>query len=168
MKKRQPMIYNIKGDCVECINPNTNLECRFLIDLEDLPKIKGRFWCNDKDGYIISSNGTKLHRYLMNVPKGFESDHIFGNKCDNRKAHLRICTRSDNNRNQSLRKDNTSGYKGIIWDKKRNKWLAWIQINKKRKYLGYFTNKHEAAKIYNESALKYFGEFAWLNKIQEE
>ena len=61
-------------------------------------------------------------------------------------------------------KNSSSKFKGVSWHKRDQKWQAYITINKKRKYLGYFNNEKEAAKIYNAAAKELFGEFARINK----
>lgn len=50
------------------------------------------------------------------------------------------------------------------WDKSRDRWIAQIKCNYKSIHLGRFNNKVDAAKAYNEAAIKYFGEFARLNE----
>jgi hypothetical protein len=96
-----------------------------------------------------------------------EIDHINKNRLDNRKKNLRFCTRSENLYNKTTNKNNTSGYKGVVWDNQRRKWCASISIERRRINLGFFQNKEEAAKVYNEAALKYHGEFASVNDISK-
>lgn len=98
----------------------------------------------------------------MNFPRG-EVDHKNGNGLDNRKCNLRIATSSQNKANTKIRRDNTSGFKGVIWHKASNKWMARVAD----KYLGLFRSKYEAAKAYNQKAKEMFGEFARLNEIPE-
>lgn len=64
-----------------------------------------------------------------------------------------------------LNKNNTSGFRGVSWFKYRNKWHASLWVNYRNIHLGYFSNKLDVAKVYNKNAIKYFGEFARLNKI---
>lgn len=104
-----------------------------------------------------------MHRFLLDVPKYLEVDHKNGNKLDNRRRNIRICTHAENMRNLKLRKDNTSGYKGVGWN--FSKWQARIWFNNKKISLGQFEKKEDAAKAYNEAAKKYFGEYARLNDI---
>ena len=91
-------------------------------------------------------------------------DHINADIFDNRECNLRMC---DHSQNQANRKTTigTSQYKGVSWHKKSRKWQTSIKFNKKRIWLGCFNNEINAAKSYNEAALKYFGEFARLNII---
>jgi hypothetical protein len=89
-------------------------------------------------------------------------DHINGEPTDNRIANLREATRSQNQANSRIRKDNSSGSKGVIWERRRQKWEAQIRVNGKRRHLGYFTCKEEAARAYAAAAKQAFGEFARL------
>jgi hypothetical protein len=62
----------------------------------------------------------------------------------------------------------TSDYVGVCWDKSRNKWIASINVRYKSIHLGRFKIEEEAARAYNEAALKYFGESANLNIIEKK
>ena len=106
-----------------------------------------------------------MHRYLMQPPKEYDIDHKNRNGLDNRKNNLRICTKTQNQGNRLLGKDNTSGFKGVSFHKASNKFSAYIRMNNKRKWLGLFNDKLKAAKVYNQAAKQYFGEFSLLNKV---
>jgi len=71
-------------------------------------------------------------------------DHINHDGLDNRIENLRDVPQSVNNRNASLRKDSTSGHVGVSWDSSQGKWVAQININRRRVYLGSFSNITEA------------------------
>ncbi len=90
-------------------------------------------------------------------------DHIDGNGLNNRRSNLRPASNSQQVANQGVRSDNTSGYKGVTWREDRGKWEAKIQSGGKRRCLGLFDDKIEAAKVYDHAALEAFGEFAVLN-----
>ena len=83
-----------------------------------------------------------MHRFLMKPPKGKVVDHIIpvtDNECDNRKANLRVCTQSQNRQNyKGKNPNNTSGYIGVAWNKREEKWMAHIRVNWKFKNLGYY------------------------------
>ena len=92
-----------------------------------------------------------------------EIDHIDGDKLNNRISNLRLANRHQNNTNVLKRKDNTSGFKGVTWRPKRNKWAARISINGKRKNLGHYETKEEAAEAYIKYSLAHHGEFSPFN-----
>jgi len=97
------------------------------------------------------------------LAKGEMADHEKGDTLNNRRENLRLATNTENCRNQKRRNTNTSGYKGVWHDKRRNKWLAQIKVNGKNIFLGYHDDPLDAAKAYNDAATKHFGEFARLN-----
>lgn len=106
-----------------------------------------------------------MHTLIINIPNGLFCDHINGDGLDNRRENLRFCTNSQNQGNSRMPKNNTSGFKGVTFSKRHNKWQAQIKFNYKNIFLGRFEDKRDAAIAYNESAKNYFGEFAKLNKI---
>ena len=106
-----------------------------------------------------------LHRIVLNNPDGLQVDHINGNRLDNRKENLRVCTCAENVRNRSTPSNNTSGFKGVFWDKRMKKWQAQISADSKTIRLGYFTSTIEAAKAYNIAATELHGQFAKINQI---
>jgi hypothetical protein len=141
-----------------------------ILDDEDFEKVSKFNWFIDVRGYVVSSwrlngkGGTYyLHRMVTSAPTGLEVDHINHNKLDNRKENLRVCTRSQNARNTHKHVGNTSGYKGVSIDNSRNRWQVHIKVGKKRINLGGFDDVIVAAKVYDDAARKYFGEFAHLN-----
>lgn len=98
--------------------------------------------------------------YVTGEYPSLDVDHKNKVRDDNRWENLRLATRSQNMANGSLRRDNSSGYKGVHWVAKRNKWLAYIRVNGKFKFIGYFTDIREAAIAYKEASIKHFEEFA--------
>lgn len=150
-----------------------------LIDDEDYPRLKDFRWCFHRiEGYAIATvygvHPTRprgqttlvMHRLVLNAPKGTMVDHVNGDKLDNRKANLRLCNRNGNAHNRGQPKTkNKSGFKGVTWHKRLNKWAARIGLNGEIINLGYFDDPKEAAKSYNKAALLYHGEFARLNKV---
>jgi len=94
-----------------------------------------------------------------------EVDHKNNNKKDNSWSNLRECSRSQNQAHNPKQRNNTSGFKGVSWEKSANKWRTQITFNGKRIHLGLFIDKLEAAKTYNRKSIELFGEFAHLNKV---
>lgn len=94
-------------------------------------------------------------------------DHANRNGLDNRRVNLRVATEVQNLVNKGLSRRNTSGYKGVRWVEERGKWMAYIGIDRRRRYLGAFGNPVDAARAYNRAALEAWGEFAWLNPLPE-
>jgi len=119
------------------------------------------------NGYIgIGIDGKKYlaHRLAWffvygDWPKGLV-DHINQDKADNRISNLRVCTKSDNAANSKKRKDNTSGYKGVCFNKKLGLWMARVQKDGRVVSTEYFKSASEAAESYRRNAQKAFGEFA--------
>lgn len=106
-----------------------------------------------------------MHRVILNTPEGMDTDHINRDKLDNRRANLRICTHSQNEANTDLRRNNTSGFKGVSFHRQTKKWEAKIMCNRQKVHLGLFNNIVLAALAYNAAAKKYHGGFALLNKV---
>lgn len=116
-------------------------------------------------GRTLKNKRIYLHRDILNPNKKECIDHIDGNGLNNRKCNLRICNKAQNRRNSRKLENCTSKFKGVCWDKDRNKWFAKIKIQDKTLNLGRFLTEIEAAKAYDEAATVLFGEFARINKI---
>jgi hypothetical protein len=88
-----------------------------------------------------------------------EIDHINGNKIDNRFRNLRPATRAQNEGNKFLRKDSSSGVKGVRWDDTKEMWYAYITTNGVMKNLGYHKEMANAIAARQRAALARDGEF---------
>jgi hypothetical protein len=122
----------------------------------------------------IREKSIPMHRVVLErvlgraLVKGEEVDHKNRNGLDNRRENLRLASRLQNVRNRSIPGNNGSGYKGVSWDKRIEKWYAYITFNYKMKALGRFADIKDAARAYNRAALEYHGEFAYQNVIPED
>jgi len=109
-----------------------------------------------------------MHRVIANIPEDKFTDHINFDKLDNRRCNLRMCNKSQSEQHKHLQSNNTSGFKGVGWDKRLSKWRSYIMINARQIYLGSFKEIKKAALAYNKAAILYFGNFAKLNIIEQE
>lgn len=162
-KKFKENKYIFNNDIVEVYTVKNE---KILIDKEDYGKIKDYYWSLNSQGYAISViNGKhkRLHLMIIDKPKGTVIDHINGDKLDNRKSNLRICTQKQNSRNTKLAKNNTSGVTGV-YKTKYNTYSASIMVNRKQICLGTYKNIKDAIKARREAEEKYFGEFKPRNK----
>lgn len=161
----------IKGTVAEVVlyNQKNQEVGRTIINVEDVEKIKGHKWYLSQ-GYaatIINGKMVRMSNFIMDFTPSREEviDHKDRDGLNNRKMNFRKCTTQQNSCNKKMQKNNSSGYRGVTWDKANNKWSVAIWINKKSIWLGRFNNKIKAAKAYNKAALIHHGEFACLNEI---
>lgn len=152
-----------------------------IIDDEDFEKISKYKWYLSRDGYAVRNIPAKMncgkrgkmhmHRVINNTPDNMFTDHVSGDRLDNRKKNLRDCSHGENQMNRNVFKNNKSGFKGVSKSFKKNKiyWRTQISNMKKKIAEKYFPftdeGKLQAARWYNEMALKHFGEFAKLNEV---
>ena len=108
-----------------------------------------------------------LHREIMKPPKRRIVDHKNGDSLDNRRANLRLATRAQNSYNCRKRKNTTSKYIGVSFDKPTKDWAVQIKHKGKHIWIGRFKSEVEAARAYDKVAKKYRGEFARLNFPEE-
>jgi hypothetical protein len=141
----------------------------FIIDTDCINKIKKYYWnVNPFTGYIYTQIGNRknrkhlcLHRLLMDCKDSQKDiDHINRNKLDNRLLNMRICDHKDNCKNSSIRSDNTSGVRGVSFNKGHNKWKAEINANKHYYFLGYFDRFEDAVEARKQGEIKYHKAYA--------
>lgn len=120
-----------------------------------------------EDGYKFIRLNNKLYRehrlawlYVYGEMPSKEIDHIDGNPSNNSISNLRLSTSSQNKCNTKLRKDSTSGMKGLHWYKAYKKWQVKLTYNKKTKNLGYFEDFFEACCLIISERNKLHKEFA--------
>lgn len=134
-------------------------------DYEMLMTLSKR-WCVN-DGYAFNTQLGRLHRFLLNAPAGVMVDHRNGDKLDNRRGNLRLCTNSQNQANRQVVRG-ASPFKGVTWQRRpdgRGFWNAKLIVNGVVSYLGRHDTDVEAAAAYNAAAIEAFGEFAHLNDL---
>lgn len=140
----------------------------FLFDAEQIDKIKDIKWyrCYNKKydaTYITNRSGRVLHKFLVECPSGYEVDHINRDTMDNRQCNLRICTHQQNQCNQALQKNNTSGVSGVSYYPPRSKFRARIKVSHQDIHLGYYSSFEEAVQARNVGMSYMFGEYAIYN-----
>jgi len=144
-----------------------------VIDTENLGLVRGISWNLSGQGYVrttkmVSRKKTVtilLHRLLLGERATKCTDHINMNKLDCRMANLRPCTVSQNSMNRTRQENNTTGYKGVVYCKKKKKYRARIGFNRRKIHVGWFDCKEDAAIAYNEAARLIHQDFARLNSI---
>jgi hypothetical protein len=142
-----------------------------IVDEDDYEKLNKYKWsANELYALRFSrkEGGGKtifMHKVILGSLAGMEVDHINRDGFDNRKCNLRICTHSQNEANKGLRRDNTSGERGIYWNKRYGKWHARIRLNNIRIHIGYYDDIKNASDAYQSKAKELFGEFAEINQI---
>lgn len=142
-----------------------------IIDDED-GDLVSRHW-KIRGGYVChhcTQNGRKglcfIHRIILEriigriLIKGEVVDHIDGNPLNNHRSNLRLASIKENVRNSKKPKNNTSGFKGVSWHDRAQKWRARIFVDRRQIHLGYFDTPEEAHKAYMEAAKELHGEFA--------
>lgn len=142
------------------------------VDFENVSKFK---WCAHKERqkfYAVTNvpeneikcfgkTQIRMHQLILGAAS---IDHINGNGLDNRRCNIRICTSAQNNSNRRKMKG-SSVFKGVYFDRDKNKWVAQIKKNRRPFYLGSFKSESDAAVAYNKKAAEFFGSFALLNEV---
>lgn len=138
----------------------------FIVDTDDVERIKDFYWSIENNGYPINTKtGIRLHRYLMSYPKDMYVDHISGDKRDNRRSNLRVCTPQQNSFNRHSSLNNKTGVIGVHQNE-RGKFVAQIGIDHHRYHLGIFETCEEAEIARKEAEEELYGEFS-AKKHQE-
>ncbi len=111
-----------------------------------------------------------MHRQILGIDGlGYSvvGDHIDHDGLNNQRANLRICTSSQNAANRrSYNKPKLSRFKGVSWHIHVKKWVSKITVNGKRTHLGSFAHEIDAAKAYDNAAIKFSGDFAYTNSYE--
>lgn len=148
-----------------------------LVDDEDFDWLNQWKWFAQKSRNtyytirnVLNKNTKKrfkvsMHKLILNPLDGLICDHIDGNGLNNQRSNLRICTNQQNSCNRGVGKNASSGVKGVY--KHYKNWQVRIKANYKLITIGTYKTKQLAVIAYNNAALKYYGEFAYLNKISK-
>ena len=121
-------------------------------------------------GYFCFRINRRLYRtnrlawYYMTGewPGDLQVDHINGCRADDRWENLRLVTNSQNAMNAKVRRNNSSGFKGVTWNRDVKKWQSYIRIDGKAQHLGLFDDLQEAVAARQQAEIELFGEFSTL------
>lgn len=125
--------------------------------------------CQDSNKYWLVRVGGRIgkllraHRIVWYIQHGQLPDlldHRDTDPANNRIVNLRVATESQNRHNANRHVDNTSGYKGVYWDKRTGKWVVKVSLNYESHWGGRFTDKQEAIEVAKDLRNKLHREFA--------
>lgn len=150
---------------------NTNRA--FYFDMDDYDKIKDYCWYDKEvcsSYHVPTARDAKTEKEIRMHQIIFKKycDHIDRNPLNNRKYNLRIADFTENCRNRSRPKNNTSGIIGVMYDNKYNKWISCVYIDYNNIYLGKFDKKEDAIIARLRAEAEYYGEFAPQRHLFEE
>jgi len=117
---------------------------------------------------VYGDSNIRMHRLVMKADGNQIVDHIDHNGLNNCKSNLRFVTGQQSTANTRVHSDSLTGYKGVTYVKSKKLYFARIRVDGILISLGRSKSLKKAVMRYNEAALKYFGEFAYLNKIPDE
>lgn len=137
-----------------------------LIDEADRIRFGMHSWSLSGNGYVQRHHvisvrkytKIRLHQEIMGFPDGIV-DHVNGDRLDYRRSNLRVVTDQGNAQNQCLSSRNTSGYRGVSWNKASEKWYAHAKMSGRMISLGLFDDLHEAGKVAREYREQHYKSF---------
>jgi hypothetical protein len=112
----------------------------------------------DRPGSIVY-----MHRQIMCPMEGMVVDHINKDGLDNRRENLRICSQTENLRNQRPRSNKRSKFKGVSWNENDMAYHSRLQFGGRGVWLGMYKSEVDAAKAYDAGAIHYYGKYALTN-----
>jgi hypothetical protein len=157
-------IYTAKGHAIQLDDSKVDDLCAYV-------------WHVTSAGYVASNVDHPLkpgkrtlllmHRRIMGLEFGDrrQVDHIDGDRLNNKLENLRLCNSQQNQWNQRLNRQSTTGLKGVYFVKRNNRWVAAMKIDGRDVTIGMFSDPMAAAHAYNKAAIAQFGEFAVLNPV---
>lgn len=146
-----------------------------LIDRDDFERVVRSNW-SWRDGYAVATTNKflarhhmRLHAFVIKAQPGEIIDHISGDRLDNRKQNLRIVTAGENAKNarRPTFPGKTSRFKGVSWSRHDGMWLAQIKSDGVQSRLGLYGDEADAARAYDEAALRLHKEFARTNETMK-
>jgi len=154
----------------------SNKPLLICVDEQDYDLVSKSSWYINEWGYAIARIKIKkghyenflLHRLILGLKKGVGTvDHINREKLDCRRVNLRMVTESQSQMNRPIFRNNTTGYKGVYFDKERNKFTGYAGPKGNRKRIGRFDTAEEAAIAYNKRVKELYGEYAFQNEVSK-
>ncbi len=149
--------------------PLANSPLTVIIDADLCERLLAMTWRAQRsregsDAYAsttIERRVFRMHRLIVGAAPSQIVDHINGNTLDNRRVNLRFVTMQQSNWNTGPRRGHR--YKGVSWDRSRNRWAAYITVDGRRRNLGRYLSAEEAAHVYDAAARLFHGEYARPN-----
>lgn len=140
------------GNLIPLRNREGDIVAYARVDAEDFEALSSRRWrVLDPHAkftlYAATGKATSMHRFLMMPAPGLMVDHINGDGLDNRRSNLRLVTPSQNAQNRPSCRGSSSRFRGVHWDSRARRWVAWAKADGVRHRLGSFLIEEEAARV---------------------
>jgi hypothetical protein len=154
--------YEVRGDITAIkLRRKDGDTLEAMIDTDDFEKVKAlhvTWYAGHRanresyvQGHMPPSNGKRksisLHGFLTDCPDGMVVDHYNHDTLDNRRSNLRVITSGQNGQNRKLLRTNLSGYRGVSWDPKKEKWRAYIRNGDDHMFCGYYKDPYIADRV---------------------
>lgn len=147
-------LFDVRGGCLYWKQPRKNV------------RVGERAGGIDSRGYyrvMVDQKNYYVHRILYMLYHGHTPvfiDHKDGNTANNSKRNLRACTSAQNAHNRKRPVNNTSGVKGVYWNVNKQKWMARVMVQGKRKFVGYYEDISAAERAVKAVRRKTHKEFS--------